>query len=237
MASPRILTMRTLRRTLAGLSLPLVLVAAWVFWCSDDAHAQARAAAHGMGTASTPVATPAAPREPRPLWTELTPAQQQALAPLSPHWSGLTEPHKRKWLALSRNFDRMSPEVQAKLQERMIDWSKLSTAERNQARFNYAETSRLAPDDRKARWEAYQALSEEERSKLAAAAGPARPAGAAPAIKPGPVRLARVPSQEAAKATGSRIGVSAKELDHNTLLPQHPAYSEGTDGTTPAALR
>jgi hypothetical protein len=198
--------------------------------CAAGAQAQARNAARG----TTGAAGPAVPLESRPTWTELSPTQQQALAPLGPHWSGLTEPHKRKWIALSRNFARLSATEQAKMQERMIDWSKLSTAERAQARLNYAETSRLAPDERKARWEAYQALSEEQRNKLAAAVPP-RPAGAAPAIRPAPVRLARLPVQSAAdRESGSRIGVSATQVDHNTLLPQHPA---GPDTATPAAYR
>ncbi|MES2187714.1 MAG: DUF3106 domain-containing protein [Pseudomonadota bacterium] len=199
--------------------------------CAAGVQAQARSAARGTGVA----AGPSAPRESRPVWTELNPAQQQALAPLAPHWSGLTDLHKRKWIALSRNFSQLPATEQAKMQERMSDWSKLSRAERAQARLNYAETSRLAPDERKARWEAYQALSEEQRSKLAAAVPP-RPAGAAPAIRPAPLRLARLPAQEAAdRQSGSRIGVSATQVDHNTLLPQHPAGSP--DSAIPAAYR
>ena len=44
----------------------------------------------------------------RPLWSELTPAQQQALAPLSRHWNTVSEAQKRKWLALSENYPKMS---------------------------------------------------------------------------------------------------------------------------------
>ena len=52
---------------------------------------------------TTPVAgAPSIPSLPgRPLWMDLTESQQQALAPLAQLWPTMTEPHKRKWLALS----------------------------------------------------------------------------------------------------------------------------------------
>ena len=46
-----------------------------------------------------------APRaEAPPTWQSLTPAQKQALGPLTGTWSKLSEAHKRKWIALSDNF-------------------------------------------------------------------------------------------------------------------------------------
>ena len=47
-----------------------------------------------LGSAAPHVAT-------RPLWRELAPGQQQALAPLATDWDTLNEAQKRKWIALS----------------------------------------------------------------------------------------------------------------------------------------
>ena len=129
----------------------------------------------------------------KPLWRDLTSRQQRALAPLAPHWDGLTEPHKRKWLALSRNYATLAPADQEILHSRMIEWAALSNQQRTQARFNFAEVKQVPVDERKAKWEAYQALSEEEKRKLGERATP-RP-GAAATFRPvSPQKLAPLPA-------------------------------------------
>ncbi|WP_345537959.1 DUF3106 domain-containing protein [Variovorax defluvii] len=147
---------------------------------SMPADAQTRSA---DPAASRPVAKPVASR---PLWRDLSARQQRALLPLAPHWDALTEPHKRKWLALSRNFASMSPDEQQVLHSRMTEWAQLSNQERSRARLNFAEVKQVPADERKAKWEAYQALSEEEKRELAARAKP-RP-GAAATIRPVPAQ-------------------------------------------------
>jgi hypothetical protein len=129
----------------------------------------------------------------KPLWRELTARQQRALEPLAPHWDSLTEPHKRKWLALSRNYATLPPADQEILHSRMIEWAALSNQQRTQARFNFAEVKQVPVDERKAKWEAYQALSDEEKRKLAERATP-RP-GAAATFRPvPPQKLAPLPA-------------------------------------------
>ena len=64
----------------------------------------------------------------------------------------------------------MSGAEQDKLHSRMSEWAALSPQQRTQARLNFGETKRLSPDDKKAKWEAYQALPAEEKRKLAASA-------------------------------------------------------------------
>lgn len=129
----------------------------------------------------------------KPAWKELTPAQQQALAPLAAAWTRLSDAQRRKWLALSRNYPLLPQAEQAKLHSRMSEWVALSPQQRSQARLNFAETQTLAPGDKKAKWEAYQALPAEEKRKLAASAA-AKPPPTAAAVKPVPAqRLATVP--------------------------------------------
>jgi len=135
-----------------------------------------------------------------PAWGELTAEQKRALAPLEQHWPRMGEVQKRRWLALAHTFAVLPAQEQDKLHSRMADWASLSAQQRSQARLNYAVTKRLSPDDKRAQWEAYQALSPEEKNRLAAHAGP-KPAGAATALHPvSPRKLARVPAATNAPA-------------------------------------
>jgi hypothetical protein len=164
---------------------------------------------------------PAPRAEAQPIWTTLTPAQQAALSPLSGTWRSLGEAHKRKWIALSANFSSMPPAEQSRLHSRMTEWATLSPQQRTLARLNYAEAQKVAPTDKQAKWEAYQALPPEEKSKLAAgaAAKPAPPATAA-AVKPVPQqKLAKIPKSKKPD-NAAKIAVVPGQVDHNTLLPQ-----------------
>lgn len=144
-------------------------------------------------TASASSASKTAPAT-KPYWSELTAEQQQALRPLASHWHALNPGHKRKWLALSRNYANMSSDDQTTLHSRMIEWAALSNQQRAQARLNFAEVKRVPADERKAKWEEYQALSEEEKRRLAERA-PAKPRGAAIPVRPVPAqKLVTVPA-------------------------------------------
>ena len=188
--------------------LPLLVLAAGL--CAGTAEAQSPLAAPPAATQASkpsvstkepirqaPVRTAPAPRaEAPPTWTELTPPQQQALAPLAATWRTLGEAHKRKWLALSENFHSMPPPEQARLHSRMTEWAALSPQQRTTARLNFAEAQKVAPDDKRAKWEAYQALPPEEKKRLAAGAAAAKPAPPPTAIAVQPVprdKLAKVP--------------------------------------------
>ena len=138
----------------------------------------------------------------KPAWPDLTPAQQQALKPLAANWGALGESHKRKWIALSHNYPSLAPAEQAKMHSRMAEWATLSPEQRTTARLNFSETKAMAPDEKSANWQAYQALSPEEKQKLAAKAPP-KPTGASAVVSPVPAqKLAVVPvtRQQAAPA-------------------------------------
>ena len=171
-----------------------------------------------------PVSIPGAPRAAKsptsPLWSELTPLQQQALAPLAGAWPTISEAQKRKWLVMSQSYGRLPAAGQEKLHGRMSGWVMLSPQERTQARLNFAETQQLSPDDKKAKWEAYQALPPETKRKLAAgAASAAKPPATAAAVKPVPaLKMATLPRVGDAKSP--RIAAAPNQIDHNTLLPQ-----------------
>jgi hypothetical protein len=103
----------------------------------------------------------------KPLWTELTPVQQEALAPLAADWDKLDGVRKKKWLLLTNRYASLTPEQQARMQERMREWVKLTPDERRVARESYSRTKKLEPDQKSAQWEEYQQLSDEQKKKLA----------------------------------------------------------------------
>jgi len=113
-----------------------------------------------LGAAGLAAAEPAA-------WESLTPEQRQALAPLQRDWSSLDASRQSKWLEVAARFPRMSADDQRRLQERMTQWTRLTPAERERARLQFQDTRQLPADEKRARWEAYQALTEEQRKALA----------------------------------------------------------------------
>jgi hypothetical protein len=147
---------------------------------------------------------------------DLSESQQQALAPLTEQWPTMTEPHKRKWLALSQNFAQLSSDEQNTLQSRMREWASLSPQKRTAARLNFAGVQQLPQEDKKAKWEAYQALSPEAKQKLAAQqSNPI--AGAAPAVKP--VASAKLAAPPAASPNKALPRIATDQVAPATLLP------------------
>ena len=211
--------------TLKAVFLPLLL---WglVFGCMCVFHAQASAQ-----TTKPVLPRPAASAalvskvaSSKPAWGDLTPMQQQTLRPLASSWATLTEAHKRKWLAVSKKYPSMPPADQATMHSRMNEWVGLSPEQRVEARLNFAKTKELSKqltaEEKKAKWEAYQALGTEEKLKLAANAPP-RPTGAAPAVKPvAPQKLATLTARKlkpeligAPKSVVAPAAVAASPLD------------------------
>ena len=177
-------------------------------------------------TPSTPgsnlKATSAAPSTPgtqtRPHWSDLSTSEQQALAPLKPQWQTISVAQKRKWLAMAKNFATLPPEEQNKLHARVQEWAQLSPQQRAQARLNFGESTQHSVDHKRAKWEAYQSLSADEKSKLAATS-PTPPVGAATAVKKvASHKLAASPAVKAPNLTGPKIDIDM--LDPSTLLPQ-----------------
>ena len=149
------------------------------------------------GSAAKPAKAPAAVAMSKPVWTELSTKQQEILKPLEASWNGISEAQKRKWLEVSKNYPNLPAADQAVMRSRMNEWATMSPQLRAAARLNFAKTKELSKeltaDEKKAKWQTYQALSPEEKAKLAAKATP-KPTGAATAVKPvEPQKLAVTP--------------------------------------------
>lgn len=194
---------------------------------ADGAWAQA-----APRTAAAPQRAASAATESTPRWSELSMSQRQALKPLATAWIGLSVDHKRKWIALSRNFKKLPPEEQQMLHARMREWAALSTSERNQARLNFVATEKLAIDDKQAKWEAYQALSDDERHRLAEQAPRRGAPGAAAAVRLIPKSRLTTTPITANNTPMPRISAAPHLIDRNTLLPQVDRYRHEHDGSS-----
>jgi hypothetical protein len=153
-------------------------------------------------------------------WQQLNPQQKQALAPLGAQWGALTGQQQNKWLAISQNFAQLSVPEQITMHARMADWVALSPQQRNLARLNFNTIQKLPKEDKKAQWEAYQALSAEERRLLSG--GSAAPTkSAAPTAKP----------LEAHRVVKTTVRPTSKDqaqptaIDPKTLLPPTPSLT------------
>jgi hypothetical protein len=96
---------------------------------------------------------------PRPAWTELTPAQQQVLAPLQGDWEQLDTMRRKKWISIANRYPTMKPAEQQRLQKRMQEWAQLTPEERRAARERYQSLKKLPREQRrevKEKWQEYQ---------------------------------------------------------------------------------
>ncbi|PVE42451.1 hypothetical protein H663_012065 [Limnohabitans planktonicus II-D5] len=152
-------------------------------------------------------------------WLQLTPRQKQALAPLRVQWGTLTAQQQSKWLAISQNFFQLSAVEQSTMHARMADWVALSPEQRNVARFNFNSLQNLPKEDKKAKWEAYQALSADEKSQLSTASTSPGKSAARTAKPPEPHRVV----QTRIKPMDSSRTANSTNIDRKTLLPLPPA--------------
>lgn len=128
-----------------------------------------------------------------PAWNTLSARQKEILTPLRERWSSMGDVAKRRWMSLADGFDDLSAEQQQKLHNRMESWASLSAQQRNQARLNFFASKQLTPEELQSKWDAYQALSNEEKKKLAAKAKP-KNRGAATSLRPARRKLADIPA-------------------------------------------
>ena len=105
-------------------------------------------------------------------WAVLTPAQKTVLAPLSRDWGGIEAPRRAKWLEVAAKFPSMPKEEQVRVQARMADWARMTPTERSRARLQFQEVKQVPASERQAKWEAYQALPEDQKHALAQTAKP-----------------------------------------------------------------
>jgi len=189
-----------------------------------------RLRAHALGWTLCLAASVCAWAQPAPAasgtrWQALSPSQQHALAPLAHDWDQLPEERQRKWQDVASRFDQMTPAQRQRVQQRMTEWARMSPQERDRARLNYQKAQELSASERQSRWEAYQALSPEQRKALAAKAKPASAAGDANALR----KLRRAPVD--AQAPKSNI-VNPAKGPGTVPRPVSPVLVQGRPGAS-----
>jgi hypothetical protein len=127
-------------------------------------------------------ASPSRASEVGPKWSELSAAQRTSLKPLERDWSTLEGDNKQKWIEVAGRIPGMPPAERERVQARMTEWARLSPKERGQARMAFQQAKQVAPQDRQAQWEAYQALPVEQRRQLQARAVPPPPSASKPVV-------------------------------------------------------
>lgn len=102
----------------------------------------------GLCLALSNLATAADKKQPD--WSQLTPEQQQILAPLANEWKDLDDKRRKKWLLTAKRYPSLTPEQQQRLQTKMQDWAKLTPEQRRIARENYKKLAKQPPEKREA---------------------------------------------------------------------------------------
>jgi hypothetical protein len=116
-------------------------------------------------------ASHAAPPKKNPVWTDLTPEQQQTLQPLAGEWNSLDASRRTKWIGIAKRYPAMTETEQKRVQTRMADWVKLTPDQRRDAREQYRKIGKLPPAKREAvtqQWAEYQQLPADVKKNLAA---------------------------------------------------------------------
>lgn len=157
-------------------------------------------------------------------WHSLNPDQRTALQPLEKLWPSMNAEQQRKWIVLVQDFHRMNAQERQVLQGRMSDWARLSPAERARARQNFGQARSLSADEKRAKWQAYQALSPEQREQLVRQGGKS-PVSAAPALPSSQTPpLLKTAAQPATTDSGmAGLAQPPAQVNRNTLLPVQPA--------------
>lgn len=166
-------------------------------------------------------------------WSRLTVAQKQVLEPLQKDWPGLDAQRREKWVEVASRFNTLPAEEQVRVKERMVEWARMSPAQRTRARLVFQEARQLPADERQARWQAYSSLSPEARQALAQRSNPpARPAasvartepqGANPAAKRNLVQAgaAHPPKAIAPTVVQARPGATTTPMATKATPPLH----------------
>lgn len=173
-------------------------------------------------------------------WSQLPASEQQLLSPLQAQWDSMDQIRRQKWHEIAQRYPKLSVAQQERLRSRMVEWAALSPSERNQARLQFEESKLVPAEERRARWEAYRALPEEERKLLldqaarrkSAVGTPQKPAAQASAtqlgaqpLPPPRAETALKPAQKLRVAAPATVqaaeGASTRPMTQRPVPPRH----------------
>lgn len=76
---------------------------------------------------------------------------------------------KKKWLGIADRYPTMKASEQARMQDRMREWVRMTPDQRSKVRDSYKDFNQLPAEQKqtvKEKWKAYLSLSAEERQRL-----------------------------------------------------------------------
>lgn len=109
---------------------------------------------------------------PKP-WVNLTPIQQEALAPLAGDWDTIPEKQQRQFIRLAKRYPKLTAVQKQRMLERLNRWSKLTPEQRAQARDKFRAFSKVPPKQR----EQVKQILQQEADPLAPPAASGIPSG------------------------------------------------------------
>jgi hypothetical protein len=155
-----------------------------------------------------------------PQWRELSAQQRAVLKPLERDWSDIDATRKQKWLDIAARYPKMPPDEQGRISNRMNAWAKMTPTERGQARLNFQEARQLPRQERQAGWEAYQALTPEQKQQFATRGAPA----------------ATARSGEVPRRPGASKEAAAAPQGKSNIVP-NPAYTAPRKAVAPTIVQ
>ncbi len=89
------------------------------------------------------------------LWSELSPQEQTALAPIAGDWNHMPAQQQEKLLKVAKDFAKLPPKQQQVLHIRLQSWVRMTPEQRKIARENYKKLLELPQEKQvqiKRRW-------------------------------------------------------------------------------------
>jgi hypothetical protein len=114
------------------------------------------------------------PEPEAPVWNDLTPAEQQVLAPIGAEFDSLTPLGRRNFRGTAQRYGKLTPIQQLRFQSRLIDWAKLKPEERKTAREKYKQFKELPAEKRKElkeKWRQQQEAKKKAQQNKTGASG------------------------------------------------------------------
>lgn len=83
-------------------------------------------------------------------WNDLTPAQQQLLAPLAQNWRSLDRSEQKSFTGIAKAYPDLSLDKQARLRKQISTWASLTPEQRHRAREKFTAFSKVPAEKREA---------------------------------------------------------------------------------------
>lgn len=164
-------------------------------------------------------------------WQRLSAPDRTILAPLAPQWSSMSDDVQDKWISVARRYPSLSPDAQGRVRERMKQWSQTSSRERSEARLRFQNAREIPVQERQQKWQAYQALSPQQKAELARQAQRKQKPVALADSEAGPRELTQ------ATAARARATNSAHNPRKANVVPAPPQASPAPQAVAPAVVK